>query len=127
MRDHLRAGIAVFNAGDFHDAHDAWEDRWLDLESGNLFEKIKKYVPLMVPTLVSVIRGTNVFSMALESKGFGYGKNRTNFLRLKMKGKDFLMLILGLLILAAATYLKVDPQAYGTLIELFPWADFAHT
>ncbi|WP_135829463.1 DUF309 domain-containing protein [Halorussus halobius] len=34
MRDHLRAGIAVYNAGEHHAAHDAWEDRWLDLDSG---------------------------------------------------------------------------------------------
>jgi hypothetical protein len=31
---HLRAGIAVYNDGDYHAAHDAWEDRWLDLEDG---------------------------------------------------------------------------------------------
>jgi len=34
MDDHLRAGIAVYNAGEHHAAHDAWEDRWLDLEPG---------------------------------------------------------------------------------------------
>jgi predicted metal-dependent hydrolase len=34
MDAHLRAGIAVYNAGEYHAAHDAWEDRWLDLESG---------------------------------------------------------------------------------------------
>ncbi|USZ69529.1 DUF309 domain-containing protein [Halorussus salilacus] len=34
MRDHLRAGIAVYNAGEYHAAHDAWEAFWLDLESG---------------------------------------------------------------------------------------------
>jgi hypothetical protein len=34
MDAHLRAGLAVYNAGDFHPAHDAWEDHWLDLESG---------------------------------------------------------------------------------------------
>ena len=34
MRDHLRAGIAVYNAGEFHAAHDAWEDYWLDLDAG---------------------------------------------------------------------------------------------
>jgi len=34
MDDHLRAGIAVYNAGEHHAAHDAWEDHWLDLESG---------------------------------------------------------------------------------------------
>lgn len=35
MEAHLRAGIAVFNAGGYHTAHDCWEDYWLDLESGS--------------------------------------------------------------------------------------------
>lgn len=34
MDAHLRAGIAIYNAGRFHAAHDAWEDRWLDLDAG---------------------------------------------------------------------------------------------
>ncbi|MFB6163858.1 MAG: DUF309 domain-containing protein [Haloarculaceae archaeon] len=34
MDAHLRAGVAIYNAGDFHAAHDAWEDHWLDLEAG---------------------------------------------------------------------------------------------
>ena len=32
MREELRAGIAIYNAGRYHAAHDAWEERWLDLE-----------------------------------------------------------------------------------------------
>ncbi len=39
MDAHLRAGIAVYNAGEHHAAHDAWEDRWLDLESGTTDER----------------------------------------------------------------------------------------
>jgi hypothetical protein len=35
MEAHLRAGIAIYNAGDYHPAHDAWEDHWLDLEQGS--------------------------------------------------------------------------------------------
>jgi predicted metal-dependent hydrolase len=35
MDAHLRAGIAVYNAGRYHAAHDAWEDHWLDLEAGD--------------------------------------------------------------------------------------------
>ncbi|GCF14032.1 hypothetical protein Harman_19670 [Haloarcula mannanilytica] len=35
MRDYLRAGIAVYNAGRYHAAHDAWEEYWLDLDSGD--------------------------------------------------------------------------------------------
>lgn len=29
----LRAGIAVYNAGEYHAAHDAWEGYWLDLDA----------------------------------------------------------------------------------------------
>lgn len=34
MESHLQAGIAIYNAGEYHAAHDAWEDHWLDLEAG---------------------------------------------------------------------------------------------
>jgi len=34
MDAHLRAGIAIHNAGEHHAAHDAWEDHWLDLDAG---------------------------------------------------------------------------------------------
>ncbi len=32
MDAHLKAGIAIYNSGEFHAAHDAWEDHWLHLE-----------------------------------------------------------------------------------------------
>jgi len=34
MDAHLQAGVAIYNAGYYHAAHDAWEDHWLDLDSG---------------------------------------------------------------------------------------------
>lgn len=34
MDEHLRAGVAIYNAGEYHAAHDAWEAHWLDLERG---------------------------------------------------------------------------------------------
>ena len=35
LEAHLRAGVAVYNAGGYHAAHDAWEQRWLSLDSGD--------------------------------------------------------------------------------------------
>jgi len=35
MHPHLRAGVAVYNAGRYHAAHDAWEERWLGLDDGD--------------------------------------------------------------------------------------------
>ncbi|MFC3957680.1 DUF309 domain-containing protein [Halovivax cerinus] len=40
MRTPLRAGIAVYNEGHYHAAHDAWEDHWLDLEAGTADERL---------------------------------------------------------------------------------------
>jgi hypothetical protein len=34
MRHELRAGIAIYNAGEYLAAHDAWEERWLELTDG---------------------------------------------------------------------------------------------
>jgi hypothetical protein len=35
VESHLRAGVAIYNTGGYHAAHDAWEDRWLDLDEGD--------------------------------------------------------------------------------------------
>jgi predicted metal-dependent hydrolase len=40
MESPLRAGVAVYNAGRHHAAHDAWEDHWLDLERGSDDERL---------------------------------------------------------------------------------------
>lgn len=40
MNAHLRAGIAIYNADEYHAAHDAWEEYWLDLESGTDDERL---------------------------------------------------------------------------------------
>jgi energy-coupling factor transport system permease protein len=103
----------------------AQKSRGLDLDSGNVIQKTKKYLPLMIPTFISVIRSTNIFSMALESKGFGYSKNRTNYLNHIMGSRDYFMLILGLCILTAAVFIKMYPGLYNAFINLFPWSEFS--
>ena len=40
VRDHLRAGAAVYNDGFHHAAHDAWEERWLECEDGTDDERL---------------------------------------------------------------------------------------
>jgi hypothetical protein len=36
----LRAGIALYNAGEYHAAHDPWEGEWLELEAGTDDERL---------------------------------------------------------------------------------------
>lgn len=40
MRAALRAGVALFNTGEHHAAHDPWEERWLQLERETLDERL---------------------------------------------------------------------------------------
>jgi len=103
----------------------AQKSRGLDLDSGNILQKTKKYLPLMIPTFISVIRSTNIFSMALESKGFGYSNNRTNYLNHSMGSRDYFMLFLGATVLAAAIFIKTYPGLYGDFVIRFPWSEFS--
>ena len=40
MDEPLRVGIAIYNDGHYHAAHDAWEHRWLALEDGTDDERL---------------------------------------------------------------------------------------
>jgi energy-coupling factor transport system permease protein len=91
----------------------AQRSRGLDLESGNIVERIRKHLPLLVPVFVSTVRSTNVFSMALESKGFGARPERTFFLHTAMGGRDALVLVAFVVILAGCIALRV--AGYGGL------------
>ena len=91
----------------------AQRSRGLDLESGGLIQRVRKNTPLLIPVFVSTIRSTNVFSMALESKGFGASPKRTYFLHLAMGRRDWLVLLMFALLLAAALVLR--SVGYGGL------------
>jgi len=84
----------------------AQKSRGLDVDTGSFMQKLKKYVPLLVPTIVSVIRGTSVFAMALESKGFGYSDNRVSYLTISYKPRDYVFSFVLLLFIAFAFFIK---------------------
>jgi energy-coupling factor transport system permease protein len=91
----------------------AQRSRGLDLDSGNIIQRIRKHLPLLVPVFVTTVRSTNVFSMALESKGFGASPGRTFYLYTAMGRRDALVLIAFLVLLAGCIALRV--AGYGGL------------
>ena len=91
----------------------AQRSRGIDLESGNMLQRTRKYVPLLVPVFVSTIRSTNVFSMALESKGFGASPRRTFYLKTTLDRWDVLVLVAFVALLAGTIALRV--AGYGEL------------
>jgi energy-coupling factor transport system permease protein len=55
---------------------DAQRARGLDPDAGGPLARVKNYVPLLVPVLVSALRRTDQLATALESKGFGRPEKR---------------------------------------------------
>lgn len=92
----------------------AQRSRGLDLDSGNIIERVRKFLPLLVPVFISTIRSTNIFGMALESKGFGARENRTFYQKLQMGTADYAVLAFAVIFVIVSIYLRL--QGYG-LIE----------
>ncbi|MCJ7567572.1 MAG: energy-coupling factor transporter transmembrane protein EcfT [Anaerolineales bacterium] len=85
----------------------AQRSRGLDLEGGSILERVKKYVPLLIPVFISTIRNTNVFGMALESKGFGAREDRTYYLKLEMRTPDYFVLAFGVIFCVSSIILDL--------------------
>jgi len=85
----------------------AQTSRGLDLESGGLLKRAGKFLPLAIPLFLYAIRHTNLLAMALESKGFSPRSKRTLYDEPCMKGIDYAVIALLLLLLAALLYLRL--------------------
>lgn len=85
----------------------AQRSRGLDIESGSLLERIRKYIPLLVPIFLTAIRSTDGLAMALEGKGFGRSPNRTFYRQLRWKAADTFAVLLFVVLVAVNTYFKL--------------------
>ena len=81
--------------------------RGLDLESGSIFSRLRKFIPQAVPLFIYAIRHTNLLAMALESKGFNPESKRTLYYNPHMRRMDYILLILMVLILATMIYMRI--------------------
>lgn len=63
--------------------------RGADFETGNIIQKAKNMVPLLVPLFISAFRRANDLAMAMEARCYHGGDHRTQMKPLKYKGRDF--------------------------------------
>ncbi len=64
--------------------------RGADFESGNIFRRARNLVPLLVPLFVSAFRRADELAVAMESRCYRGGENRTKMRQQKITGLDFL-------------------------------------
>lgn len=66
----------------------AQQARGADFESGNLIQRAKAMVPILVPLFVSAFRRANDLAMAMESRCYRGGSGRTKMKPLHYKMRD---------------------------------------
>lgn len=97
---------------------DAQKARGLELEKGNFMKRIRNYVPVLIPLIVSAIRRSLELAEAMESRAWGATKKRTNLYELKLRRGDYVLLaiIVGLLAVTVYGFLFVHvPTVRGLL------------
>jgi energy-coupling factor transport system permease protein len=104
----LGAGVGVFQAQ---------RSRGLDISSGSIIERVRKYVPLVVPLIGHALRQTNLLAMALESKGFHPRAHRSFHITGKMESPDFTVLTFVFLLLGVSGWMRW--QGFGALDVIF--------
>jgi energy-coupling factor transport system permease protein len=83
---------------------DAQKARGLELESGNFLKRVRNYIPILIPLIVSAIRRSLELAEAMESRAWGANPKRTNLYVLKMKPGDFVLLLLSAGLLTLGVY-----------------------
>ena len=85
----------------------AQKARGADFESGNLMERAKALVPVLVPLFISAFRRADELATAMECRCYHGGEGRTKLHVLKYERRDYIALTLGILILALVIVLRV--------------------
>ena len=81
--------------------------RGADFEHGNLIQKAKNMVPLLVPLFVSAFRRANDLAMAMEARCYRGGEGRTKMKPLHYQKRDRMAYLTLLVYLAAVIGLRI--------------------
>jgi energy-coupling factor transport system permease protein len=85
---------------------DAQKARGLELEKGGFMKRIRNYVPVLIPLIVSAIRRSLELAEAMESRAWGAVKKRTNLYALQLHGGDAALLAITAAVLVLSVYVR---------------------
>ncbi|SFX37725.1 energy-coupling factor transport system permease protein [Thermoactinomyces sp. DSM 45891] len=81
----------------------AQKARGADFESGNLYRRVKAYIPVLIPLMISSFRRAEDLATAMEARGYVGGVGRTKLRVLSIRRSDILLLVI-LSIVATALF-----------------------
>ncbi|HJB57386.1 MAG TPA: energy-coupling factor transporter transmembrane protein EcfT [Candidatus Flavonifractor intestinipullorum] len=83
----------------------AQKARGADFESGNLVQRARALVPLLVPLFISAFRRADELAVAMECRCYHGGEGRTRLRQLRFQSFDWIALVLAVLLIAAVVLL----------------------
>ncbi len=81
--------------------------RGADFETGNIIQKAKSMIPLLVPLFISAFRRANDLALAMEARCYHGGEHRTQMKPLRYQGVDRVAYIVLLAYFAVAIAFRV--------------------
>ena len=86
--------------------------RGADFESGNILQRAKSLVPLLVPLFISAFRRADELAVAMEARCYRGGENRTRMKELQIHTRDvFAYGLMGILV----TLIIINPYLMGMI------------
>lgn len=81
--------------------------RGADFESGNLIQKAKSMVPLLVPLFISAFRRATDLAMAMEARCYRGGEGRTKMKPLHYNRRDYAAYMIYMIYMAGIIGVKI--------------------
>lgn len=79
--------------------------RGADFESGNIIQRAKSMIPIMVPLFISAFRRADELAMAMEARCYRGGVGRTRLHSLKYRKQDFTTFAVGIVFIVICLFL----------------------
>ena len=85
----------------------AQKARGADLENGKLTERVKALIPILIPLLISSVRRAYELAEAMECRCYNGGEGRTRMKQMHLKGRDFAVFGVALVICSGIIALNI--------------------
>lgn len=87
--------------------------RGLDFSRGNVFARLGRYMPVIVPVFMGALRRADAMAMALEARGFGRQTGRTTFVRSRFLPRD--VIAAAVILTVVVVYVWAAVHGYGKI------------
>lgn len=85
----------------------AQKARGADFETGNLIQRVKAMIPILVPLFIGAFRRADELATAMECRCYQGGNGRTKMKMLRYSGRDGVAFLTGALLVAAVVLLNL--------------------